>query len=164
MATKQFTLATLAGGVTVFVMGFLLYDLALGDFFAANAGTATGVMKAAPLMWALAVGQLILAAFLVMVMGWRGDASVGAGLKTGAIVGLMVALGIDFTLYGVLNLSNLIATLVDPVVFMIQLGVGGAVIGAVLGMGTTAAAPAYTSAPPPAQEPQEHTKERSAGM
>ena len=94
-------------------------------------------------------------------MGWRGDSSAGAGLKTGAIVGLTVALGIDFTLYGVMNLSNLAATLVDPIVFMIQLGVAGAVIGKVLGMGSTAGEPAYTSAPPPAQE---HTKERSAGM
>ena len=163
MATKQFTMATLAGGVTVFVMGFLLYDLALGDFFAANAGTATGVAKAAIDMVPLAIGQVFLAALLVMVMGWRGDSSAGDGLKTGAIVGLLFSLGVNLTWYGVFNISNLTATLVDPIVFMIQLGVGGAVIGAVLGMGTTAAAPAYTSAPPPPAE--EHTQEeRSAGM
>ena len=40
MAAKQFTMATLAGGVAVFVMGFLLYGLALADFFASNAGKA----------------------------------------------------------------------------------------------------------------------------
>jgi hypothetical protein len=74
----------------------------------------------------------------------------------------MMGLGIDFTMFGVANLSNLTATLVDPVIFMIQLGVGGAVIGAVLGMGGTAAAPAAASAPAPMA--QESTQERSAGM
>lgn len=166
MATKQFTMATLAGGVAVFLMGFLLHGLVLADFFAANGGTATGVMKEAPIMWSLAIGQVVFAGFLVAIMGWRGDASVGAGLKTGAIVGLVMGLGIDFTMYGVTNVSNLTATLVDPIIFAIQLGVGGAVIGAVLGMGSTAAAPAAASAPAPiAQEStQESTQEPSAGM
>ena len=172
MATKQFTMATLAGGVAVFVMGFLLYGLALADFFAANAGTATGVMKEAPLMWSLILGQVITAAFLVMVMGWRGDSSAGAGLKTGALVGLISGFGGSFTFYGVANIANLTFALVDPIVYMIQLGVGGAVIGAVLGMGSTAAveAPASTSASPPAPPPppapvaDEHTGEQSAGM
>lgn len=172
MANKQSIMATLAGGVAVFVMGFLLYGLALADFFANNAGTATGVMKEAPLMWSLILGQVILAAFLVMIMGWRGDSSAGAGLKTGALVGLILGFALDFTFYGVANASNLTATLVDPVVFMIQLGVGGAVIGAVLGMGSTAAVdvPASTSASPPAPPPppapvaDEHTGEQSAGM
>ena len=166
MAAKQFTMATLAGGVAVFVMGFLLYGMAMADFFAANGGTATGVMKEAPIMWSLAIGQFVTAGFLVMIMGWRGSASVGAGLKTGALVGLVLGFGTNFTMYGVANLSNLTATLVDPVIFMIQLGVGGAVIGAVLGMGSTAAAPAATSAPPPPPPPitQDHSGERSAGV
>ena len=170
MAAKQFTMATLAGGVAVFVMGFLLYGLALADFFAGNAGTATGVMKEAPLMWSLVLGQVITAAFLVMVMGWRGDSSAMAGLKTGALVGLIFGLGLDFTFYGVANTQNLIATLVDPFVFMIQLGVGGAVIGAVLGMGSAPAVdePASTAEPAPAPPPppaaDEHTGERSAGI
>ena len=170
MAAKQFTMATLAGGVAVFVMGFLLYGLALADFFASNAGTATGVMKEAPLMWSLILGQVMLAAFLVMVVGWRGDSSALAGLKTGALVGLILGLGNELTFYGVANISNLTATLVGPVVYMIQLGVGGAVIGAVLGMGSAPAVdePASTAEPAPAPPPppaaDEHTGERSAGM
>ena len=165
MATKQFTMATLAGGVAVFVMGFLLYGMAMAGFFANNAGTATGVMKEAVLFGPLIIGQIALAGFLTMVMGWRGSNSAGAGLKTGALVGLVVAIGFGFTNYGVMNLSNLTATLVDPVIFMIQLGVGGAVIGAVLGMGSTAAAPAATSAPPPPPPiTQDHSGERSAGV
>ena len=171
MAAKQFTMATLAGGVAVFVMGFLLYGLALADFFAGNAGTATGVMKEPLLMWSLILGQVTFAAFLVMVMGWRGDSSALAGLKTGALVGLISGLGASLTGYGVANTSNLMATLVDPVVYMVQLGVGGAVIGVVLGMGSAPAvdAPAATTAaapppPPPPPAADEHTGERSAGM
>ena len=121
-------------------------------------------------MWSLILGQVMLAAFLVMVVGWRGDSSALAGLKTGALVGLILGLGNELTFYGVANISNLTATLVGPVVYMIQLGVGGAVIGAVLGMGSAPAVdePASTAEPAPAPPPppaaDEHTGERSAGM
>ena len=139
MASKQL-MATLAGGVAIFFLGFLLYGVLLMDFFLANTGSATGVMREVPTWWALVVGQVLTAALLVMIMGWRGDASAGAALKTGALVGLIWALSVDFTFYGTTNSLNLTATLVDPIVFMIQLGITGAVVGALLGRGSTPAA------------------------
>ena len=72
MASKQL-MATLAGGVAIFFLGFLLYGVLLMDFFLANTGSATGVMKEVPTWWALVVGQVLTAALLVMIMGWRGD-------------------------------------------------------------------------------------------
>ena len=62
-------------------------------------------------------------------------ASVVGGLKTGAIVGLLVSLAVGLTLYGVTNTSNLTATLTDVVVGTVRLALGGAAIGAVLSNG-----------------------------
>ena len=132
MSNKQYTMATLAGGIAMFATGYLLYELVLGDFFANNTGTATGVMRETPLYWSIIVGSVITAAFLVMVIGWRGDSSAGAGLKTGAFVGLITALGSNFVMYGAYNLANLTSTLSGALVDMILFGVSGAVIGAVL--------------------------------
>ena len=178
MVTKQFTMATLAGGVTAFVLGYLFYGLLLMDFYNGNLGTATGVYKEVPIFWSLAAGQLLWAGFLTMVMGWRGDASAGAGLKTGAIVGLIMGGSINLTMYGTANIANLTASLVDPVVAMIGTAITGAVIGLVLGMGSGSAEPAVASAPtsPSASAPTpppsptspppsaEHDGEQSAGM
>jgi hypothetical protein len=50
-------------------------------------------------------------------------------------VGLVVGLGVDLTMFGVTNTANITATLVDPILWMIQMGIGGAVVGAVIGAG-----------------------------
>ena len=167
MVTKQFTMATLAGGVAAMITGYVFYGMLLMDFYATNTGSANGVYKEVPIWWALILGQVLLAAFVTMILGWRGDSSAGAGLKTGALVGLVLGLSLNFTFYGTANIANLTATLVDPIIVMIQTGITGAVIGAVLGMGSAAAAPAYASAPPPpppAPSEDQHTGEHSAGM
>ena len=157
MSNKQYTTATLAGGIAMFATGYLLYELALADFFASNTGTATGVMKEAPLYWSIIIGSLIAAAFLVMVIGWRGDSSTGAGLKTGALVGLMTSLGSNFVMYGAYNLANLTSHLATAVVDMTLFGVSGAVIGTVL---STASASATTTSGsvPLAAEAEEATE------
>ena len=168
MATKKLTMATLAGGVAAMVVGYLLNGMLMMDFYTTNVGSATGVFKEVPIWWSLILGQVLFAGFLTMIIGWRGDSSAGAGLKTGALVGLVLGLSLNFTFYGTANIANLTATLVRPVVIMIQTGIIGAVIGAVLGVGSAAAVPAYTSAPPPPPPPapaaDQHTRERSAGM
>jgi hypothetical protein len=40
MSTQKFALATVAGGVTLFMLGGIVYGWLLRDFFMANAGSA----------------------------------------------------------------------------------------------------------------------------
>jgi hypothetical protein len=81
----------------------------------------------------LFLGQLVFGALLAVIIGkWAGVAGAGAGLRIGAIIGLLFGFAIDLTMFGVTNISNITATLVDPFVTMVQLGLGGAVVGAVL--------------------------------
>jgi len=49
---KRFLIGTLVGGVILFATGYLIFELAFGDFYAANAGSATGVERDPQLMWA----------------------------------------------------------------------------------------------------------------
>ncbi len=134
MATNRFVLAALAGGVTVFVMGFLLYGLATASFFEANQGTAIGVMREAPDMLFLFLGQLVFGVLLTVVISkWTGVGGVGPGVQVGATLGFLMGLGFDLTMYGVTNMSNLTATLADPLVLAVQMACGGAVVGTVLG-------------------------------
>jgi hypothetical protein len=131
MDAKKFLLGTIVGGIVMFIAGYVLYDLLLGKFFAANVGSATGVMREPLMFWAIGVGCLAEAALITYALGARGGA--GAGITVGAIVGFLMALSVDFIMYGSSNVSNLTATLVDPLVAAVVGAIVGAAIGLVAG-------------------------------
>ena len=45
MNTQKFLMSGIAGGIVSFFAGWLFYGILLADFFAKNAGSATGVMR-----------------------------------------------------------------------------------------------------------------------
>jgi len=134
MTTGRFFTATVAGGVTLFVVGFLLWGLLATDFYEAHVGTATGVTKE-PMEWAyLVLGQLFWAALLAHVIGtWAKVSGFGPGLKIGLVFGILVSFAIGLTQYSMSNLMDLSGTLVDPLLTGVWAGLGGGVIGLVLG-------------------------------
>jgi hypothetical protein len=108
--------------------------MALASFFEANVGTGTGIYKDAPEIGPIALGQISLALLLTLaIMRWGGDSrSVVGGFKVGVLFGFLIALGVDLTMYGTTNVQNLTATLVDPLISAVLVGVTGAVIGMIL--------------------------------
>ena len=133
MSAKSFALATVAGGVTLFVLGGLLYGLLLADFFESR--SAANTMRETPIWWALIIGELLLAALVTLIFGrWASISTPLGGLKAGAIIGLLLAAAINFTMFAVSTVFvDPTAGVVDAVVSAIRLGIGGAVIGLVLG-------------------------------
>lgn len=133
MSTKQCAVGTVVGGIVTFGLGYLIFDMLLGDFYAANGGSATGVEKDPPLYWSLAVGALAYAALIVYAMkSQAASANVTSGMKVGAVVGFLIWACADFTFYGGTNIGNLTITVVDPLVEIVRGGIVGAVLGAVL--------------------------------
>ena len=131
MDTKRLVTGTVVGGIVMFVVGYLVYGMALMDFFATNMGSATGVAREAPVFWALAVGNLAFAALITWaIMSQPGNVDAGNGFRLGATVMLLVWVGADFIMYATSNVSNLTATLVDP---LISAGIGG-VMGTAIAM------------------------------
>ena len=45
MDTKRLVIGTLVGGIILYALGYLIFDLAFADFYAANTGSATGVER-----------------------------------------------------------------------------------------------------------------------
>ncbi len=132
MDTKRFMTGTVVGGIAMFVLGILIFDVALADFYAANAGSATGVARDAPLVWAIALGTFALAALVTLVIGHAGASGVSDGFKAGAVVGFLVWFGTDFIHYGNSNVWSPTLTIVDPLLEFVRTGIGGAVIALVL--------------------------------
>jgi len=130
---SRFVAAAVAGMLTIALMGGLLYGIVFVDFFQANLGTATGVMRDPPdLLW-VGLAHIPFGLLLALVVSWRGAPSARRGAATGAVVGLLMAASYDFSQYGTTNLWNLRLTLIEPVITMLLVGTAGAVVGFVLG-------------------------------
>jgi len=130
---SKFLTAMAVGAVVLFLGGYLIYGLALSGFYESNAGTATGVNKESIEWLWLILSTLATAALLTVVLGWRGANDAASGFKTAAIVGLLFAMAVDFGFYSMTNIQTLTVTLVDPIVAVVHMGIGGAVIGVMLG-------------------------------
>jgi hypothetical protein len=133
MDTRRFVMGTLVGGITLFVLGYLIFDLTFAGFYAANAGSATGVDRETQLVWAVALGTLSYAALITYAIVNRpGSLTPAAGAAIGAAIGFLLWFTVDFTLYGITNISNLTRTILDPLLELVRGGVAGAVIAIVL--------------------------------
>jgi hypothetical protein len=133
MKTKQWVVGIVGGGVVVFVLGYIIFEMLLGSFYAANGGSATGVNRDQPIIWALAVGALAYAALIIYALkAHAASLNLVSGIKVGATVGCLLWLCADFTLYGATNMGNLTLTIVDPLVELVRGGITGAILGALL--------------------------------
>ena len=133
MTTKQWVGGTIAGGIVVMALGYIVFEWLLGDFYAANGGSATGVSRDPQIVWAAAVGALAYAALILYALrSQAGSVNVSSGMKAGAVVGFLIWVCADFTLYGITNLNNLTLTVVDPLVELVRGGIVGAALGALL--------------------------------
>jgi len=68
---KRFIIGTVVGGIALYILGYVIWELVFADFFAANDGSAIGVAKDPQVIWALALGSLCYAALLTLAIGTR---------------------------------------------------------------------------------------------
>lgn len=133
MDIKRLVIGTVAGGITLFVLGYVIWNMLFADFFAANAGMATDAAKDPQVMWAIAVGTLSYAVLLTLAIGTRpAAASVIEGAKIAGLVGFLMWFGADMIIFGVWNLSNLTAAIADSLLELVRAAISGAVIATVL--------------------------------
>jgi hypothetical protein len=138
MDTKKFLIGTLAGGIVLFFLGYLLFGMLLMNFFTQHSQAPAGSMKAMSdlVWWALILGNLATGALLTYILLKVGNAnSFGSGAGIGAAVGFFTALGSDLIRYATSNSSDLTAVFADVVVFTVMCAIAAGIIVAVLGMG-----------------------------
>jgi hypothetical protein len=130
---KKILLSTLAGAVTAFFLGWVVFGLLLMDFYTSNTTVYEGLLKGSPNMFTISLG-CVLQAFLVswVYAGFSGRKSVAGGAMTGAILGLLVSAMSDLNFFGSYNLYTPTLLAADVVVNGIYAAGVGAVIGFVL--------------------------------
>lgn len=136
MTARDLAAGTVVGAVTLSATGYVMFWTVLGNFYAyaLGAGSATGVPRESPLIWAVALGALSYGALLTLAIGNRaGSPTIGAGIKVGAIIGFLVWFTADLFLYGLSNVLNLTSALIDPLLEVVPSAVAGGAVAAVLG-------------------------------
>ena len=133
MDIKKLLVGTLVGAVVIYAVGYVIWDLLVGDFYDANMGSATGVNRDPQLLWAVIIGTVGYAVFITLAIVTRaGSSSIADGLKVGATVGFLMWLTVDFFFLGIQNVSTPIIAVIDPLLEAVHAGIAGAAIAAVL--------------------------------
>ena len=133
MDTKKLVTGIVVGGITMFVVGYLIFDMAMAGFYETNNAAAFGVGREAILWLPVALGIASLATLVTLCIGWSWAKNASQGFKVGGMVGFLVWFGVDLIYHGNLTVSTNIFPLVDASLEMVRTGIGGAVIAAVLG-------------------------------
>jgi len=128
MFTKQNLLATFAGFLTMFVLGYIIWGIVTVDFYAAH--SLNNVMKDPPDFLFIVLGNLIGTFTLSSLYGkWaRGVHSPSEGFQFGVWIGIFVGVGMGFLWYGTAELMDLTGYVVEAVIDIIFYGIIGAVI------------------------------------
>jgi hypothetical protein len=131
MNMKNFLLAGIAGGITDFLLGWLLYGMLFHDYFGGEE----------PNLGLIAAGCLCFGFLMSYIyVGLAGIASLAGGMKAGAVIGLISGLMHNFFQRSMENPVNWEQCAVDVVISIIMGCVVGGVVGAVNGSSKPAAA------------------------
>jgi hypothetical protein len=124
---KNTIIGVVVGTVVLYALGYVIWVMLFADFFEANAGAATNVSREMPIIWAQIVGSALYAIALTLaIQGTPG--TVMDGLKTGALVGILIWGTADFTLYGITQMNTLTAAIADTILEGVRGGIVGAII------------------------------------
>lgn len=126
--------ASLAGAVVMFGLGYLFFGLLLADFFKANMVEYAGLAKDPPLVWAIFLFNLAWAWLIAWVLDYGSRSGWGEGAKAGAIIMFILAVGIDLEFHAFMNVHKALAPMLLHILIVTFMGaVAGAVIGLVQG-------------------------------
>jgi len=131
MNMQKLAIGSVVGGVVLFVLGYVIFDVLVADFYAANAGAAAVGFRMPQIYWSVALASLGYGALVTCMIGTGAATPIG-GLKAGALAGGLLWFTTDFTLYGYLDLWNMTVTVVDIVLEALRAAIAGAVVAVVL--------------------------------
>ena len=128
MNLKNVLIGTVAGAVVMLGLGYLIYDLLLSDMMTHDAS----LPKADILM--IFIGNLFGAGLVTYIFDkWAGIKTFATGATAGLVIGLLMALYMNFIMIGTTSLLDLQTALVNAVASGVMFAITGGVIGLVLG-------------------------------
>jgi hypothetical protein len=120
---------TVFGGISFFLLGWVLYGILFMDFFSENNNQCANKADGDMIWWAIIVSNLMTALLLTLILKWSGAKVILDGLKTGAIFGILLSLSLDLSFWSMTTIYNNFGTLLaDVAVNTFMLAVVGMLI------------------------------------
>ena len=131
---NKFLIGGLIGGVAAFLLGYVIYVLALGSTL--DAHTMPGIHREEMDLVHIFLGNLCFGFLLSYILTKTNTVGFGEGATKGLITGLLMGLGFDLIMFGTSKLMNdITGLLIDVVGLTILFALVGGIIGAYRGMG-----------------------------
>lgn len=129
-------LAALAGGISQFVLGGIVYGVMLEGFMKAHTNQIPGLMKEPMLMWPIVVANLCVGILFAWLFKAMNVTKFVKGMYWGIFIGLMFGLSFDLYIYSGMNIySDSVVMIVDIVATVVLSAIGGGIVALVLGTG-----------------------------
>ena len=141
MKTKVI-LAVLAATVVGFLLGWLIFGIALADFYKTNTTFYQGLMKDPPSFLGFIIGSLSFGILIVYIFEkWAKIGTFLNGLYAGLLIYFLIILAFDMFTWASMNMfSSAGIVIVDLIANTVLGGLVGGVAGLILGMGKKEAA------------------------
>ncbi len=126
-------LATIVGGIVLFILGWVFYVLAFGSFITENFGK---IMRSPDdyKLWAIVVAQFLQALFLAWIYpkGYKGGSPAKEGFMFGIAIGLLTSVPYVFYIWAQYPVKWQ-AAVVDGIIMLVMTIITGLVIGLIYG-------------------------------
>lgn len=134
MKTNKILLGGLAGGLTFFLLGWLVYGVLLSGYMSTHLNQCAAKPMGEMTWWAMILSNLTLGLLISLVFSWSNTQGIKDGAKVAAILGLLMAASFDLSSYSMTNLfNNITALLVDVLTYTVLVTIMGVVIALVMG-------------------------------
>lgn len=128
----------IVAGVVIFLVGYVIYGIAMADYFASTMPSYPGLIKEPMEIWSIGVGNLIWGILLAWSLNAAGIASASKGAVYGAVAFFLFAVGTGFVVFGQMNMNTIQSIFVDGLCSAVMMGIAGAAAGWILGRNSKA--------------------------
>jgi glucose-6-phosphate-specific signal transduction histidine kinase len=130
---KRSVLSVIAGGLTHFLLGFLIYGLLLMDFMVENTSQFEGLMRedisGIP---GYVISSVLFAILITYILNRTVNHGAVSGLLTAAVVSFFIAASLNVNFYFGTNLYTSAYLVTDVLAYTVMGGLTGMVVGMIL--------------------------------
>ncbi len=133
MKTNKILFGGIAGGISFFLLGWLIYGVILMEYTSANYNQCSARATDDMVWWAMLLSNFAYAFLIAVIYFWTNSKGVVSGIKISAIVGLLISIAMDLSIYSMSTMfSGFCNVLVDIVAYTIYTILGGIIISLVM--------------------------------
>lgn len=119
----------LAGGIVVFLTGFLVYGILMMEYFSSNTPNIPNLTKDPMEIWATGLGNIVWGILLSYIIAISGIKSGAKGALSGALIFFLFSLGTNIVFYSQYNIFTFQTGIVDALCMAILGATSGALTG-----------------------------------